>query len=583
MTLREALGGVDRRRRGEGAVVRVYLNFLPAVVSLALVACSAPPAGRAPAPQASAKDAVGPGPMDVTSPQRLRVMSSQQYTNTLFNIFGPDLKFDTRFPPLVRTGGLLGNGGAIAGVSDSQLEQYQRTAALVAAEVTNPTHRTFLIPCKPVDEKSADAACAAKFLPAIGRLLYRHPLAPEQTEALVKEAGEAATRFKDFYAGLAYALEGMLISPEMLLIAETSEPDPKRPGHQRLDAYSFATRLSLFLWNAGPDSTLLDAAASGELYTPKGRAKIVDMMLASPRLESGVRAFFDDMFGFDDFATLAKDAETYPSFTGATAADAREQTLRTLVDHLVANNGDYRDLFTTRKTFVSTALAPIYGVPAGRGWVPYEFPEGSPRTGILTHISFLAVHSHPGRSSPTLRGKALRELLLCQQVPRPPANVDFSAVENPKSTIKTQRERVNLHLANPVCAGCHKITDPMGLALENFDGSGAYRTTERGAPIDASGNLDGKSFTDVVGLGRALHDHPSLPTCLVERVYSYGSGGTANEQSKPMLTYLNQEFAAHGYRLPSLLRTIAMSNAFSEVKPPETRTASVPTQSSQTK
>jgi hypothetical protein len=369
----------------------------------------------------------------------------------------------------------------------------------------------------------------------------------------------------------------MLISPEMLLIAETAQPDPKQPGHTRLDAYSLATRLSLFLWNSGPDSTLLDAAASGEIETPKGRERIVNMMLASPRLEQGVRAFFDDMFGFDDFATLAKDAETYPSFTGATAADAREQTLRTIVDHLITENGDYRDLFTTRKTFISTALAPIYGVPAGRGWVPYEFPPNSPRTGILTHISFLAVHSHPGRSSPTLRGKALRELLLCQVVPRPPANVDFSAVENPKSTIKTQRERVAMHLMNPVCAGCHKITDPMGLALENFDGSGAYRTTEKGAPIDASGSLDGKSFTDVVGLGQALHDHPSLPTCLVERTFSYGTGGSVNDQTKPMLAYLNQQFAAHGYRVPSLLRAIAMSNAFSDVKSPDTRTASTQT------
>ena len=505
-------------------------------------------------------------------------MSAQQYTNTLANIFGPDLKFDTRFPPLVRTTGLLGNGAAVAGVSDSQLEQYQRTASLVASEVTNATHRTFLIPCKPKDDKAADAACAGKFLPAIGRLLYRHPLAPDQSEALVKEANEAAVRFKDFYAGLAYALEGMLLSPEMLLIAETTEADPARPGHQRLEAYSLATRLSLFLWNAGPDSALLDAAARGELQTPKGRARVVEMMLASPRVESGVRAFFDDMFGFDDFATLSKDAETYPSFTGATAADAREQTLRTIVDHLVTNNGDYRDLYTTRKTFISTALAPIYGVPAGRGWVPYEFPAESPRTGILTHISFLAVHSHPGRSSPTLRGKALRELLLCQAVPRPPANVDFSAVENPKSNIKTQRERVNLHLANPVCAGCHKINDPMGLALENFDGSGKFRTTEKGEAIDASGSLDGKAFTNVVGLGQALHDHPSLPTCLVERTFSYGSGGSVTDAARPMLAYLNAQFAASGYRFPTLLRTIALSTAFSAVEAPpaaknEARTA----------
>src|SRR6185312_13621122 len=147
------------------------------------------------------------------------------------------------------------------------------------------------------------------------------------------------------------------------------------------------------------------------------------------------------------------------------------------------------------------------------------------RKGLLTQISFLAAHSHPGRSSPTLRGKALREILLCQPVPRPPANVDFSAVENPDPSLHTARDRLGLHRKNPVCAGCHKITDPMGLALENFDGAGIYRETEKGSAIDVSGTLDGKDFHDVAGLGVALHDHPALTSCLVKRAYSYASGG----------------------------------------------------------
>jgi hypothetical protein len=224
---------------------------------------------------------------------------------------------------------------------------------------------------------------------------------------------------------------------------------------------------------------------------------------------------------------------------------------------------------------MSMTLAPVYGVPAATGWTPYEFPADSPRAGILSHVSFLAVHAHPGRSSPTLRGKALREILLCQPVPRPPANVDFSAVENPKSTIKTQRERVALHLTNPVCAGCHKITDPIGLALENFDGAGKFRTTEKGAPIDASGSLDGKDFKDLVGLSKALHDAPALTSCLVERTASYGLGGTLSEEKKPLLAYFNQRFGADGYRFKSLLRAIALSAAFSDIDrgAPETRTA----------
>jgi hypothetical protein len=124
------------------------------------------------------------------------------------------------------------------------------------------------------------------------------------------------------------------------------------------------------------------------------------------------------------------------------------------------------------------------------------------------------------RARLNLRGKALRELLLCQKVPRPPPNVDFSIIENPKSTMKTARERLTAHRSNPVCAGCHKLTDPIGLALENFDGAGQFREAERGAPIDASGSRDGRF--KLVGLGRALHDHPAPPACLVRRVYSYG-------------------------------------------------------------
>ena len=179
------------------------------------------------------------------------------------------------------------------------------------------------------------------------------------------------------------------------------------------------------------------------------------------------------------------------------------------------------------------------------------------------------MHSHPGRSSPTLRGKALRELLLCQPVPPPPPNVDFSLIENPDSEYKTQRDRVDAHLENPVCAGCHKITDPMGLALEAFDGAGRYRETEKGNPIDTSGSLDGKLFENVVGLSEALRDHPALPSCLVERVYSYGSGGPSSPDDRDLLSYFNTRFMEQGYTFPGLLRAIAMSTAFTAVTEPD--------------
>jgi hypothetical protein len=253
--------------------------------------------------------------------------------------------------------------------------------------------------------------------------------------------------------------------------------------------------------------------------------------------------------------------------TGATLADAREQTLRTVIDHVITRNEDYRDLFTTRSTFMSMNLAAVYGTPTSNGWVAYEFPQDSVRSGLLTQISFLAAHSHAVRSSPTLRGKALRELFLCQKVPPPPPNVDFSLLED-AGDLKTARERLKIHSTNPSCAGCHLITDPMGLALENFDGAGRYRETENGIELDISGELDGALYDDVAGLTMALRNHRKLPTCLVNRLYAYGTGGPVSlRYDREILTHFVERFAGNGYKVPDLLRDIALSQAFSRVRP----------------
>ncbi len=555
------IGEVRRARAGK------YTTAIVALAALGLASCSGPVAPETKAPAVAAVD--GPKePENDASARRLRLMTAEQYRNTLSYIFGPGISMPTSFAPVTRTDGLLSVGTSFAGVTAAQMEIYQKTAATAASQVVDENNRNFLVPCTPKSAEAADDACARQFLGAVGRLVYRRPMRKERLDEYVKEASASAERLKDFYTGLGTALEGMLLSPRVLMVSERTEVDPKT-GKQRLDSYSLASRLSFFLWNAAPDDLLLKAAETGEINTTKGLAKQLDRMLASPRLEAGMRAFFDDMFHFEDFNNLAKDSAIYPVFTGVAVQDAREQTLRTVIDQLLVKNADYRDLFTTRETFISPSLAAIYKLPTTPGWTPYEFPEGSPRMGLLTHISFLAGHSHPGRSSATLRGKALREVLLCQVVPRPPANVDFSAVENPKPGMRTARDRVSFHLENPVCAGCHKITDPMGLALENFDGAGQYRESEKGAAIDASGSLDGKNFTDVKGLAQAMHDHPAVPSCLVKRVYAYGTGSPTTPADRDTLAYFDKKFAADGYRLRDLLRSVVMSSSFTTISEPK--------------
>jgi hypothetical protein len=506
---------------------------------------------------------------DGTEP-RLRLVTADQYLNSLHYIFGHGIELQLEFPPFERTDGLLGNSAGIAGISSSQLEQFQRAALSVASQVVDPLHREFLIPCRPAAEDAADEACATEFLSNTGRLLYRRPLEDAELALFVDSAVSGANTLEDFYAGLEIALEAMLLSPDVLFVVERTESDPDNPGHLRLDAYSLASRLSYFLWNSGPDAGLLDAAASGELQTEDGRERAVDRLLASPRLIDGMRAFFDDMFHFNEFRSVSKDSSIYPQFQSATAEAAREQTLRTVINHLIVENKNYRDLFTTRSTFMNPDLAVLEEAATPPGWVPYTLPADSQRAGLLTQVSFLSLHAHPGRGSPTLRGKALREILLCQKVPTPPPNVDFSIVNNPDSRYPTQRDRVMAHNENPSCAGCHKIMDPIGLGLENFDGSGSFRATENGVQIDASGTLDGVDFKDALGLAEALRDNPALPECLVQRLYHYSVGGppAAESQHRAFLDYVNEEFALDEYRLRDLLRTIALSDAFTRIEEP---------------
>ena len=546
-------------------------------------ACSAEvPKSVAPVPTASAADT--PQAELVARDAVTRRLTPEQYENIIADIFGPAVTLGGRFEPELRMGGLLAVGSGTVSVTAAGMEQYDVMARKIATQVVDPAHRKILIPCTPAQEKAADDACVAKFMERVGRLVYRRPLTNMEKAAYVHAAHVATDKTHNFYSGLSLSLGALLSSPKFIFRQEAVEHDPDHPGQYRLDAYAKASRLSFFLWNAGPDLQLLEAAEKGALNTDKGLAREVDRMLASRRLETGVRAFFTDNFGFDEFALLTKDATLFPKFSAQVAADAQEQTLKTIVDLLLTNKGDYRDIFTSKKTFMTQELGAIYRVPvlndgpngAPDTWKPFEFAADDPRGGILTQVAFTSLHSPPGRGSPTLRGKALREVILCQKVPAPPAAVNFNIVQDTNNQVyKTARQRLTAHATESMCTGCHKIIDPMGLALENFDGAGAYRTTENGASLDTSGALDGKPFNGAAELGRVIHDHPATASCLVNRLSSYAIGQTL-PNSDPWLTDSQKFFAANGYRLPDLMRAIATSDGFTRVKPPATQTAAAP-------
>jgi hypothetical protein len=537
----------------------------------------------APAAAAQSNGVWSTEPVSPGAPPIARRLRPDQYRRVIFDVFGPSIKIEGRFEPDVRDAGLFAVGAGHVGVTSSGMEQYDAMARGIAAQVVDEEHRATLIPCKPQSDTAPDDACAARFFQAAGPLLYRRPLSHDELGAARALAGEAARLLKSFYSGLELSLAGMLESPQFLFRTQIAEADPNHPGEYRLDAYSTASSLSFFLWNSGPDAQLMAAAQRGTLETEAGLSSQVARMLHSPRLKDGVRAFFSDMLQFDLFDTLAKDAQIYPKWTARVAQDAQEQTLRSVVDLLLTRHGDYRDLYTTRNTFLTPLLGSIYGVPVAPSAAaepqPFQFPAGDPRAGLHAQASFVALHSHEGLSSPTLRGKALRELLLCEPIPAPPANVDFSTAQDTHNPdFKTMRERLTAHRTDPTCAGCHKLMDPMGLALENFDSDAGYRTAENGQPLDTSGELDGVQFTDAAGLGRALHDNPATGPCFVRRLYSYATGRAAARRDMAWIRYLERSFAADGYRAPELMRRIATSENFYRVTaaapPLASRTAS---------
>jgi hypothetical protein len=538
--------------------------ILAGAMALALVLIGAREGAGETAAQAQEGPAMAPSPA-------LRLISQSQYTNSIAQIFGPDVVVKIRFAPVPRVDGLLGVGAGTAGMTTGGFDPLEAVGRSVAAQVVAPERRATLFPCEPKRIDAADPECARAFFSEVGRLLYRRPLAKQELDDIVELAGHSVGPQDDFYAGVAYALSGMLVSPEFLFIDETVEPDPARPGAWRLNGYAKASRLSFLLWNTSPDDALLTAAGRGELNDPAGLQRQVDRMIASPLYKDGVRAFFTDFFVMEAFDTLTKDFTVYPAMTLKTIAEAREQVLRTVVDHLVTRERDYRDIYTTRRTFLSSDLGVLYRVPVNlgsQGWVPYEFPAGDARAGILTQIGFLAQHSHATRSSPTRRGRAIREMLLCQHVPDPPPNVDFSNFEGAKAGVRVARDRLSMHNENPVCAGCHSLTDPIGLALENFDGAGQFRTTEVGLPIDPSGELDGVKFSTAAGLGVALRDNPSLKSCIVDRLYAYSVGRKLTPADELTAQRYGATLDKQGYRFDQMLRLIIFDPSFFAVGAP---------------
>jgi len=498
----------------------------------------------------------------------LRRLSEQEYRNSIADIFGKDITVQGMFEPQVRMGGLQSTSSTILSVTPAGFESFSKMADSIAVQVTDEKHRGKLVSCKPKNPKAPDDACAAEFFNHYGLMLFRRPLAANELKARVKLAGDMTKSTGDFYNGLHYGLAQLIQSPNFLFRKEVAV---KTAGGYTLDSYSRATRLSYLMWGSTPDADLLKAAEAGELNTAAGLEKQVNRLTASPRLEAGMRAFFSDMLELDTFETVSKDAVLYAKWGGAMAPSAREETLRSVIDLALHENGDMRDLMTTRKTFINRSLAALYDVDFSfdNEWTPYQFPADSGRSGIVTQVAMLTMFSHPGQSSPTKRGVAMMDIFLCEPTPTPPANVDFSIINDTSGKLKTVRDRLMAHATTATCASCHNHSDPIGLSLEGFDTIGQRRLKENGQLIDLSAKLQGKSFKDGAGLGQYLHDNPKFPACLARKLYAFGTGVNSEDVETSTFKPAYKTFVDSGYRMRALLKGMAQAPEFFSTPAPE--------------
>ncbi len=492
----------------------------------------------------------------------LRRLTIAQYTNTISDVFGEGLLIPSNLEPDIETEGFKSLGAGISAISPVGVERYETASYSIATQVIEDLSR--LEPWFACDlTVSPSQACVSNGIDALGLELWRKPLTSAQRERL-NGLYQTIAGQTDSVTGVEYTLATLLQSPNFLYRSEfnTSSLDASEQTVYTLDAWSLASRLSFFLWNSGPDVELLELAQSGDLLDSNTLEEQVDRMMADPKFKTGVRSFFDELLHLYDLDSLTKDPLVYTHASPDLYASAKEETFRT-IEYILDNELDFRDLLTTKTTFVDRRLATLYGIPApvSEGFGEVQLTEGTGRRGLLTQASMLNLHAHATASSPTLRGVFIRKTLLCQMVPPPPADVDTSIPEATDEA-PTMRERLEQHFEDPSCAGCHKMMDLVGLGLENFDGIGQWRDLENNAPIDPSGNIDGVEFLNAWEMGEVVSNHRNLGPCLTDQVYSYALGHRMTDAEEAHQDWLVENLEYNEWNFNSLVRTIALSEAF---------------------
>ncbi len=485
----------------------------------------------------------------------LRRLSDAQYRNSIESIFAGLIAPSEQYP--------AASGSTVTGYSselghEPMSEQDVERAALAAEDIAVqvPDNIDALLSCA----ADANQACAETFLDDYGARIYRRPLDDEERELLLDDFGEALADDFTFAEAIGVMVAHMLQTPQFLYVVEDAAPE-----RRELSPFELAHRLSLLFWDSLPDAELLAAAEDGELSDARVVRAQAERLLSSERADATLVRFFREWTQASTLFPGDKSEESFPEFDAELAASMNESFERMVLD-AVRSGSSLRELLSSSDAWVDERLASFFAVPAPEsGWERVSLDQDTYR-GLLTQPAWLASLAHSDDTSFVFRGRFVQKRLLCNEFGPPPANAMSTEFELPEDPTALQRSEAVR--ANPSCAGCHELMDPIGLAFESFDAIGQYRSEDDlGRRIDTTGTLLGASepaleFADHLQLIAALQDDPKTLECYARQVYRFATAHRESGGEACAVADVHEALLAADGELGAALLAVASGEAF---------------------
>ncbi len=501
----------------------------------------------------------------------IRRLTRFEYNNTVRDLLGDVTEPANVLPPEEEVHGFDNQAAALT-VSELLAEQYMKLAEGVSERAT--ADLAVLVPtCDPA--VNGDDVCSAEFIEDFATRAYRRPLKPEEAARLqvLFDFALADPDMGTFRDGASLVIQAVLQSPHFLYRPEFGGAAPVKGDLVLLDSWEVATKLSYMLWNTMPDEVLFDAAAANELQTKEQIAAQAERMLLDEKAGDAVRNFHRQWLRLVHLDTVSKDPAIYPTYDDG-VRDLWKEEIERFIEHVVlTDDGTLGTLLTAPYSFANADLADFYGesiVGEAPQTEAFEQVAMDParHAGLLTQGALMGVHAKGNQSSPVFRGKFVREQLLCQTLPIPPADLVITPPDlDPTKTTREQFEEIG---ANPDCSSCHTLMNPIGFGFENFDGVGLWRDTQNGKPIDPSGEINNTdslngTFMGPVELANKLATSEEVATCVSSQWFRFSYNRTVTSEDSEEgcgMDQVNDVFTKSNYNLRELIVALTQTDTF---------------------